>query len=165
MSNGELDHMEIGKIRKVLDMGEKEAVSSMLDDVKARYGEIPYIIDFMKDMPELFISRMIYDSSVMQQMEHMDPKTVELISIAVASALRCEHCLKTHLRVAARLGVSKEEMFNAMLIAATISNAAVLADGTRSLDSVFSTRKEENYCTNEEDCAFCNVLTKPADEK
>lgn len=165
MSNGELDHMEIGKIRKVLDMGEKEAVSNMLDDVKARYGEIPYIIDFMKDMPELFIARMIYDSSVMQQMEHMDPRTVELISIAVASALRCEHCLKTHLRVAARLGVSKEEMFNAMLIAATISNAAVLADGTRSLDSLFSTQKEENYCTNEDDCVFCNVLTKPADEK
>jgi len=40
-----------------------------------------------------------------------------------------------HIRVAQRLGVTKEEIFDAILIAGTLSNAAVLAEGTRAMDS------------------------------
>lgn len=156
--------MEIEKIKKILDQKPEEAVADMLEDVEERYGEIPYIINFMKDMPELFISRMIYENSVMRQMNLMDPKIVELISIAVSSALRCEYCLKTHLRVAKRLGVSKEEMFSAMLIAATISSAAVLAEGTRSLDSQLSDTKVEMN-GREGNCSVCSIVSQLPEEE
>jgi len=156
--------MEIEKIKKILDQEPEEAVADMLEDVEERYGEIPYIINFMKDIPELFISRMIYENSVMRQMNLMDPKIVELISIAVSSALRCEYCLKTHLRVAKRLGVSKEEMFSAMLIAATISSAAVLAEGTRSLDSQLSDTKVEMN-SREGNCSVCSIVSQLPEEE
>jgi AhpD family alkylhydroperoxidase len=156
--------MEIEKIKKILDQEPEEAVEDMLEDVEERYGEIPYIINFMKDIPELFISRMIYENSVMRQTNLMDPKVVELISIAVSSALRCEYCLKTHVRVAKRLGISKEEIFSAMLIAATISSAAVLAEGTRSLDSQLSNTKVE-MDDNKGNCSICGVVSQLPEEE
>lgn len=153
--------MDMEKIRELLDKEPEEAVEDILEDVKKRYGEIPYIINFMKDMPELFISRMIYENNVMREFKRMDPKTVELICIAVASALRCEHCMKTHVRVAKRLGVSKEEIFDSVLIASTIATASVLAEGTRSVDSVF-----HESCTEipDSNCAICNINSELPEE-
>ena len=97
--------MEIEMIRDALQKEPEEAVSELLGDVEKHYGEVPYILDFMKDMPELLISKILYDNSIMREFKNMDPKTVELISIGVASALKCEHCLKMHMRVAKRLGM------------------------------------------------------------
>jgi AhpD family alkylhydroperoxidase len=92
----------------------------------------------------------------------MDPKTVELISIAVASALRCEHCLKTHVRVAKRLGVSKEEIFDSVLIASSVSTAAVLAEGTRSVDNAFA--DEETSMASSANCSICNINSELPEE-
>lgn len=153
--------MDMKKIKEILDKEPEEAVEDILEDVEKRYGEIPYIINFMKDMPELFISRMIYENNVMREFKRMDPKTVELICIAVASALRCEHCMKTHVRVAKRLGVSKEEIFDSVLIASTISTAAVLAEGTRSVDSVFHESCKEMPDSN---CTICNINSELSEE-
>lgn len=153
--------MDLKKIKEILDKEPEEAVEDILEEVEKRYGEVPYIINFMKDMPELFISRMIYENNVMREFKRMDPKTVELICIAVASALRCEHCMKTHVRVAKRLGVSKEEIFDSVLIASTISTAAVLAEGTRSVDSVFN---ESNTKKADSNCTICNINSEIPDE-
>ncbi|WP_340820151.1 carboxymuconolactone decarboxylase family protein [Methanolobus sp. WCC4] len=146
--------MELEKIKEILDKEPEEAVEDILADVEKRYGEIPYITNFMKDMPEIFISRMIYENSVMREFKRMDPKTVELISIAVASALRCEHCMKTHVRVAKRLGVSREEIFDSILIASSVSTAAVLAEGTRAVDTEFD---DPDNCLSDSNCSICNI--------
>ncbi|MEZ5335764.1 MAG: carboxymuconolactone decarboxylase family protein [Methanolobus sp.] len=153
--------MKLEKIKEILDKEPEEAVDEILSDVEKRYGEVPYIINFMKDMPELFVSRMIYENTVLREFKSMDPKTVELICIAVASALRCEHCLRAHVRVAKRLGVSKEEIFDSVLIASTISTAAVLAEGTRSLDSEFNETEPELNSS----CAICTINSKLPEEE
>ncbi len=153
--------MEIEKIKEILDKEPDEAVDEILADVEKRYGEVPYIVNFMKDMPELFISRMIYENSVMREFKHLEPETVELICIAVSSALRCEHCLKTHVRVAKRLGLSKEEIFDSVLIASSISTAAVLAEGTRSVDSEFS---ESESAMDSSGCTICNINSQLPEE-
>ena len=144
--------MELKKMRNVLDNKPEDAVSQLLDDVKDRYGEIPYILNFMKDMPELLIPKILYDDSIMREFKRMDTKTVELISIGVSAALRCDHCLKMHIRIANRLGITKEEIFDAILIGGTLSNASVLADGTRALDSEFSSEEDTG-----ETCGVCDL--------
>lgn len=153
--------MELEKIKELLDKEPEDAVDEILEDVEERYGEIPYIVNFMKDMPEVFISRMIYENSVMREFKRLDPKTVELVSIAVASALRCEHCLRTHVRIAKKLGVSREEIFDSVLIASSVSTAAVLAEGTRSVDSAF-TDDGQHVCSAE--CEVCNINSELLEE-
>jgi len=146
--------MEIEHIRKALEKEPDEVVSKLLDQIEERYGEIPYILNFLKDTPELFIPKVLYDNSIMREFKRMDPKTIELISIGVSAAIRCNHCLKMHIRIAKRLGISKEEIFDAILIGGTLSNAAVLAEGTRSLDSEFE--GGDDVC--DETCDVCNIF-------
>lgn len=153
--------MEIEEIRAILSKEPEKAVEEILADVENRYGEIPYITNFMKDMPEIFISRMIYENSIMREFKRMDPKTVELISIAVASALRCEHCMKTHVRVAKRLGVSREEIFDSILIASSVSTSAVLAEGTRAVDTEFN---DSDSCLSDSNCSICNINSELPEE-
>ena len=144
--------MEIEKIREILKKEPEDAVAELLGDVKERYGEVPYILNFMKDMPELLIPKIVYDDSIMREFKRMDSRTVELISIGVSSALRCDHCLKMHIRVANRLGITKEEIFDAILIGGTLSNASVLAEGTRALDSELSGEDDDGKM-----CDVCDL--------
>ncbi|WP_135610492.1 carboxymuconolactone decarboxylase family protein [Methanococcoides sp. AM1] len=145
--------MEIEKIREIVEKEPDEAVSEILEGVKERYGEIPYILNFMKDMPDLLIPKVMYDNSIMREFERLDPKTIELICIGVSSAIRCDHCMKMHIRVAHRLGLTKEEIFDAVLIGGAMSNASVLAEGTRALDLEFNGSKPDA----EEECDVCNI--------
>ncbi|MCE8423951.1 MAG: carboxymuconolactone decarboxylase family protein [Candidatus Methanoperedens sp.] len=127
--------MELEKIDKILKKKPDEAAEELLKEVEKVYGEVPYILNFMKRSPELLITKILYDNAIIREFKRLDPKTIELISIGVSAALKCEHCLKMHIRIARRLGVPKEEIFDAILIAGTLSNAAVLAEGTRAIDS------------------------------
>ncbi len=127
--------MELSKIEKILQKEPEEAAEELLKEVEKAYGEVPYILNFMKQTPELLVTKILYDNAIIREFKRLDAKTIELISIGVSAALKCPHCLKMHIRVAQRLGVTKEEIFDAILIAGSLSNAAVLAEGTRAMDS------------------------------
>jgi AhpD family alkylhydroperoxidase len=127
--------MEISKIEKILQKEPEEAAEELLKEVEKAYGEVPYILNFMKRSPELLVTKILYDNAIIRGFKRLDAKTIELISISVSAALKCSHCLKMHIRMARRLGVTKEEIFDAILIAGSLSNAAVLAEGTRAMDS------------------------------
>ena len=141
--------MDLAKIEKILKKEPDKAAEELLKEVEKVYGEVPYILNFMKNSPELLVSRIIYEDAIVRESKRLDAKTIELISISVAAALRCEHCLKLHIRVAQRLGVTKEEIFDAMLIAGSLSNAAVLAEGTRAMDAEKLGLKDE--------CEVCGI--------
>jgi AhpD family alkylhydroperoxidase len=152
--------MELEDIVEILKNDPEEAVSELLEDVKKQYGEVPYIMNFMKDFPEIFIPKTLYDNSITREFKNLDPETVELISIGVASALRCDHCLKMHIRVAKRRGIKKEQIFYAIMIGASLANAAVLAESTRALASEFPNGQESEtegeHCSNP-DCEICDI--------
>ncbi|HII91329.1 MAG TPA: carboxymuconolactone decarboxylase family protein [Methanosarcina sp.] len=149
--------MELEDIVEILKKDPEKAVPELLEDVRNQYGEVPYIMNFMKDLPEIFIPKTLYENSIMRGFKNLDPETVELIAIGVASALRCEHCLKMHIRVAKRKGINKEKIFYAIMIGASISNAAVLAESTRALVSEFPDDENEEECCCDSNCEICNI--------
>lgn len=142
--------MKLNNIESILKKKPDEAVEELLKQVEEVYGEIPYILNFMKQSPELLVAKILYDNSIIREFKRLDAKTIELISIGVSAALRCEHCLKMHIRVAKRLGIPKEEIFDAILIAGSLSNAAVLAEGTRAMDS-------ELKLSEKQQCEVCGL--------
>ncbi len=127
--------MDLYKIEKILKKPPEDAAEELLKEVEKAYGEVPYVLNFMKQSPELLIAKVLYENQIIREFKRLDPKTIELISIGVSAALRCEHCLKLHIRVAQRMGATKEEIFDAILIAGSLSNNATLAEGTRAMDS------------------------------
>lgn len=138
--------MDLQKIEKILKKKPDDAAEELLKEVEKAYGEVPYILNFMKDSPSLLAAKIIYENEIIREFKRLDQKTIELISIGVSAALKCEHCLKLHIRVAERHGATKEEIFDAILIAGSLSNAAVLAEGTRAMDSEMRKPSDKDKC-------------------
>ncbi len=152
--------LKLEDIKRILEKDSDEAVEELLEGIDKYYGEIPYILQFMKDQPDLLVSKIIYDNSILREFKRLDKKTIELISIAVSSAIRCTHCLNIHLRVAKRMGIPKEEIFDAILIASVLSNASVLAYGTRAMDSELSDNGQAVHECDNESCDACKMPFK-----
>lgn len=131
------------------------AVQELLKNIEEDYGEVPFILKAMSDKPNVLLPKIIYDDAVLRNPEHLDEKTVELITIGVATALKCDHCLKMHLRVARRKGIPEEEVFEAILLASALSNTAALAQAMR----VYETDREQNRESDalKDDCSGCMV--------
>ena len=66
---------------------------------------------------------------------HLDPKTRELIAVAVSITLRCDGCITVHTAAAKKLGASKEEIAEALGVGISVNAGAALVYSTRTLDA------------------------------
>ncbi len=121
-------------LKMILEKGLDKTAEDMLEAVEATYGEVPYIFNYMKDQPELLVTKILHNNAIFKNSQALDMRTIELISIAVSAAIRCSHCMKLHLRVAKRMGISNEEIAATLMIAGNLANATVMAMAARELD-------------------------------
>lgn len=66
----------------------------------------------------------------------LDPKTVELIALAVAVTTRCDGCITVHAAAALKHGASREEIADALGVAVALNAGAALVYSGRVLDAV-----------------------------
>jgi AhpD family alkylhydroperoxidase len=117
----------------ILTKGKEKSAEEILKAVESAYGEVPYVFEFMKDNPEILITKILHNNAILRS-SNLDPKTVELISVAVSAAMRCSHCLKLHIRIASNMGIPDDQIAAAIFLAGNLVNASVLATATRHLD-------------------------------
>ena len=120
-------------IRSVQEKGAQATADELICNVEEEFGSAPLIYKKLEDMPEALISHLLYKNAVGEG-GCLPAKTVELISLAVGSALRCDHCTEYHMRAAKLMGASKEEILEAVLIAGMLANSSVLANAYRVVD-------------------------------
>lgn len=60
----------------------------------------------------------------------IDPKTMQLIGLAVASQIPCEYCTYYHRKAAASLGATKQEIAEAAAMAGYVRNWSAVLYGT-----------------------------------
>lgn len=131
-------------IGEILENGAAETAQSWMDAILADNGRIPLIFERMAERPEVLISHLLYKTAVLKT-STLEPKYVELMSIAVSSALRCNHCTDYHVQAAIRKGATKDEILEAILIAGLTSQSTVLADAYRT------------YAESIEECTACGM--------
>jgi len=66
---------------------------------------------------------------------HLDPKTRELIALAVAVSLRCDGCITVHTDAAIKHGASKEDIAEALGVAVSVNAGAALVYSARVMDA------------------------------
>jgi len=69
---------------------------------------------------------------------HLDEKTRQLISLAVAVTTRCDGCISVHSKKAIENGATKEEIAEALGVAIAMNAGAALVYSARALDAVDS---------------------------
>ena len=67
---------------------------------------------------------------------HLDEKTRQLISLAVAVTTHCDGCIVVHTDAALKAGAKKEEIAEALGVAVGMNAGAALVYSTRVLDAV-----------------------------
>jgi AhpD family alkylhydroperoxidase len=66
---------------------------------------------------------------------HLDAKTRELISLAVAVTRQCDGCIAVHTDSAVRNGASREEIMEALGVAVALNAGAALVYSARVMDA------------------------------
>lgn len=128
-------------VAEVQEKGAKDTAVEWLERIKDDFGSVPLIYTKLESSPEALISHLLYKKSVIG-VGALDPKTVELISLAVGAALKCDHCTSYHMNVAQKLGATKEEILEAVLVAGMLANSSVLAYAYR----VVEPEREKERC-------------------
>jgi AhpD family alkylhydroperoxidase len=65
----------------------------------------------------------------------LEPKTRELIALAVAVTTRCDSCIANHVKKAIDLGVTQGELAEALGVAVAMNAGAALAFSGRAMDA------------------------------
>lgn len=123
--------MEFEKIlARVSERGSDVIAEELLREIEAEYGRVPLIFERMSERPEILISHLLYKGAVTETSQ-LEPKVIELISLAVGAALKCSHCVEYHMQAAIAKGATRAEILEVILIAGLLANSAVLADAYR----------------------------------
>lgn len=75
---------------------------------------------------------------------HLDEKTRQLISLAVAVTTRCDGCISVHAKDAVDSGATKEEIAEALGVAIALNTGAALVYSARALDAVEASSGQAN---------------------
>jgi AhpD family alkylhydroperoxidase len=65
----------------------------------------------------------------------LDPKTLELISMAVAVTTRCDGCISSHAAAAAKAGATEAEMSDALGVAIALNAGAAYVYSLRAMEA------------------------------
>lgn len=113
-----------------------EISDDILADTEEMLGSLPFIFPVLKERPEYFALTGIADEMVCRP-PHIPAKTAELVAIAAAAGAGAESCLRVHIKAAVKEGAHRDEIYDAILIAATIGKTRVLAPALREFRSAF----------------------------
>ncbi len=121
------------KLATIVEQGASATAEEWMKVIEVEYGRVPLIYRRMSERPEVLISHLLYKGTVAET-SPLDPKYVELISMAVGAALKCPHCTGYHMQAAIKMGASREEILEVILLSGMISNSSVLANAYRIVD-------------------------------
>ncbi|MCM3041456.1 carboxymuconolactone decarboxylase family protein [Paenibacillus motobuensis] len=101
---------------------------------------LPELIRLAPSASKLFLS---FENEIYQEMNTLSLKTKELIALAVAHVTGCPYCIDEHAKRLKALGGTREEAFEAVLVATSTRAGAILSHATHLLPS-FDEAQPEN---------------------
>ncbi len=114
----------------------------IFDDSEEMLGRVPFILDVMAQRPAFMIFSSLKDFYALRP-KSLDAKTAELLAVASAASAGADNCLKVHMDAAVHAGASKDEVLDAIFIAAIIGQSKVLASSLRAFREFDEKSSEE----------------------
>ncbi|WP_256710921.1 carboxymuconolactone decarboxylase family protein [Paenibacillus sp. FSL A5-0031] len=123
---------------------------------RSNLSRIPELI---KLVPQAAGSFLAFEKDVYHASDAIPAKMKELIAVAVAHVTGCPYCIDVHVKKCKELGGTREEIVEAVLVAASTRAGAILSHATHALISFEEaddkrSRKEADQSSSTPDC-FC----------
>jgi len=83
---------------------------------EAFYGSPTFVAKFLSEQEDLFIPFTDLSSRLLMEPRHLSLKEMELAAVAASAALGSEHCLNVHIPQARKVGATKEEITEAIMV-------------------------------------------------
>lgn len=115
-----------------------EEIEAMAEEM---LGCVPFILSILSERPESFVFSTLGDFYTGRP-KSMDVQTAELVTIAAATALKSEACLKVHISAAMKAGVTRDEILDTILIAALMGKTSILGSSLRVFQGAAGSREE-----------------------
>ena len=93
-------------------------------------NDLKLLKEMSRAAPEDFKAWANLDGIVAREDGKIPRKYRELIAIAVAHTTQCVYCIEVHTKKAKKVGASKEEVAEAVLLAAALRSSGAAAHGT-----------------------------------
>jgi AhpD family alkylhydroperoxidase len=120
------------QIRGLLEENPAETRTAILDFFKEKYGGTGFLMRTLaEENPEVFVRYALEADRRLGAPRVLDPKTNELVAIAAAAALLCDHCLKAHIGSARTNGATWEEILDTILVASHTAESSALSVALR----------------------------------
>ena len=107
-------------------MKDEALAGALAEEIEKQRGGLGFLLGMLRERPRTFSPYVLKGRSVYNP-GTLDGKTAELVAVAAASALRCEHCLDAHMERALQEGASPDEIMDVLLIAGAISESSTLS--------------------------------------
>ena len=112
-------------------MGSTSLSDSLVALIEKHRGGLGFMLGILKRRPRTFNPFILKGLSLYSEPEALDKKTAELVAVSASSALRCEHCLESHMKRAIEEGASMDEILDTILISGAISDSSTLSVAMR----------------------------------
>ncbi|UQZ84642.1 Alkyl hydroperoxide reductase AhpD [Paenibacillus konkukensis] len=99
------------------------------------YADLKKIPELVKLAPQASAAFFAFEKEVYTSTGAIPLKTKELIAVAVAHVTGCPYCIDTHVQRYKALGGTREEIVEAVLVAASTEAGAALSHATQALAS------------------------------
>lgn len=120
------------QIQALLQESPEETRTAILDFFKKEYGGTGFLMRTLaEESPAVFVRYALEADRRLGAPRVLDPKTIELVAVAAATALLCDHCLKAHIGSARANGATWEEILDTILIAAHTAESSALSVALR----------------------------------
>jgi AhpD family alkylhydroperoxidase len=80
------------------------------------YGQVPFVSTSLSQHPDLFLPFSDLSQRLLLEPKHLSLKEMELAAVAAGTALGSEHCLNVHIPQAIKVGASKDEVREAIMV-------------------------------------------------
>ena len=122
----------LDQIRALLDENPEETRTALLEFFQDEYGGTGFLVNTLaEENPAVFVRYVLEEDRLVGPPRTLDPKTQELVAIASATALLCDHCIKAHISSALSNGATWQEILDTILIAAHTAESSALSVALR----------------------------------
>lgn len=121
-------------VKKTKDaMADKDLTAALCEMISEQRGGLGFLLSMLSERPSTFNPFILKGLSIYREPAAIDTKTAELVAIAAAAALSCEHCLEAHIDRAVTEGATLEEIMDVILITGAIAESSTLSVAFRKL--------------------------------